>query len=99
MKKNIIYKAILLTIYIAAVAAGAIVQAAPGDIDATFQTSAEATALVRSVVQPDGKILLFGRLDRFNNVPINDTQIIRLNEDGSRDFRSGRSRFQIRPAR
>ena len=82
MCKQIIRKfficVILLTIsFISAI------NAAPGDIDPTFQTRIEQNGNASSTIAPDGKIVVWGDFDKFNETARNN--MARLNADGSLD--------------
>jgi uncharacterized delta-60 repeat protein len=58
---------------------------ADGSLDESFNPGRAASVAVYSIViQPDGKILVGGSFNRFNNAPENG--IIRLNQDGSQDL-------------
>jgi uncharacterized delta-60 repeat protein len=56
-----------------------------GSLDASFNVGGSGTdAWIRaSVIQADGKILIAGEFDSYNDTPVN--KIVRLNEDGSLD--------------
>lgn len=59
------------------------VNAAPSDIDFSFGSKVVDGDVIKSVVQPDGKLLLVGKFDNIVSQPT--VAVIRLNADGTRD--------------
>lgn len=54
------------------------------DIDPTFTTGIGANGdILKTVLQPDGKIIVYGNFTTYNNLPY--TNFVRLNADGSLD--------------